>query len=415
MARPVKRRSKGAVFLVSMVTMTVMFIIGTMYLRWAANNYFQAERNLRKAHAMAAATAGLNYVIWREKYSTDQIPSNRIYDDTIDVRDAKFTSDYTPTMEFSPDNAPEDKTQVWVADFTVPGAANAVGYQAISQGEYRNYTCALRATFSKPHDSQSTSSLFEYAVFSMKNYDQKGPGGLIEGRLGSNGDVKIHKVKAMEITDGINAAKKVELGERVVVDQLTEYGTKYRVHKKSQAVLSHTGHVDDYPPLDLAKYRQAAQENGQIINGNLNLRGDVPEYQGVVYVRGKIDITGDVSFMPGVTLVAEKEINIRGKVKQVGDEGYASVALISGRAIKVSSKVSTLYAAMFVHSPDKKGNYWRPKGKITVSGDTTIYGSVVGDEIKVKKLFNVHHKDPSSTIILPGNDAWSLISWERVW
>ena len=93
-----RKGKPGFVFIVALLSMLAMVVVGTSFIGSANQQMQDARRDLDMLHAIAMADTGLNYLIWRQRYSTNKIMT--IYDELTDLH--ALTPNSTPPPQVAP-------------------------------------------------------------------------------------------------------------------------------------------------------------------------------------------------------------------------------------------------------------------------------------------------------------------------
>ncbi|MHB9130067.1 MAG: hypothetical protein ACYDBB_03125 [Armatimonadota bacterium] len=177
----INRRQRGVVFLTSILALLVMLIIGVTFMGMAMQQAGDAKRDLQALHALAMADAGLNYFVWRQRYSGSPYP----------ITDTKILM-----VQLKLGRGEEDRASVWAERFYLSGVQSEIpdGFEIISQGLYRNYTRNVRAILQGaiPRQTQGTNPIpppqLTYSVFTESDLTVDTSINFI-GDIGSNGNL----------------------------------------------------------------------------------------------------------------------------------------------------------------------------------------------------------------------------------
>ncbi|MDI3531305.1 MAG: hypothetical protein PWP60_1154 [Candidatus Atribacteria bacterium] len=143
------------------------------------------------------------------------------------------------------------------------------------------------------------------------------------------------------------------------------------------------------------------------IDGNLHLTGNTHitlENNAVVYIRGNLHINGNASVKGQGIFIVEGTITLNGNMEHVLNQP-ASVAFVS-----LSDGESTING-----NGEVTGVFFAPNGTIKIAGNSQIFGSVVGEEIKFTGnadiVYNVDLLDNPPP--LNPNGVFRLTHWEE--
>lgn len=399
---------QGIIFVTAIVLLAVMMVIGTVFMVSAMQQFADARRDLHALHALAMADAGLNYVIWNQKYPTESgaaISQTAIPTAPSDLRLLSATSTPAPPFALAWDQD-TDTAKMWL--LKIPGITS--GYQVISKGYYRGYLRSVRATVRAPVSSDSRPAIFDNALFSGADMSLGGSV-IVNGKVGSNGNFSGNG--SFSITGGLNAAGSISIKGSPTIGGLTEYGTTISAGG-AHITPSHTGTTQPFPSLDMAAYEAYARRFGQVItptNGTYELHGnyEFTDTNKVLYVKGNVDLSGSIS---GVgTIVAEGYIDITGNVSTAGHTGTQSpLVLVSTNQLRLRGNINFVDAFIYAHGIDGT------QALADAGGNVTIYGAVIADSIRSNGNITIHYRPPQPPVLPPGDDpnAWNVASWEAI-
>ncbi len=135
-SHPIRRR-RGIIFSVALCSLLVMLIVGISFMGASVQVLSNARRDMTQLHAVAMADAGIQYLIWRQKYSSQPIAIGSIFSDTTNVSTLDYTKTPAAQIQLALGDGGQDHAAIWLCNVTTPG--QTPGYQAISQGYYRDY------------------------------------------------------------------------------------------------------------------------------------------------------------------------------------------------------------------------------------------------------------------------------------
>ncbi|MHB9025540.1 MAG: bactofilin family protein [Armatimonadota bacterium] len=422
------RKRSGVMFVLAVIGLAVMTITGTAFIGLAANQLVSAERQLDNLHAVAAAEGGINYIIWRQKYTTPgdtNADPNRgsvtPYDSAslvfppsgLNLRVLTHTGSPAPLVNVTPDSGEPDLAAVWLYKFSSTGSTVAHdGYQAVSEGNYRLFTRKLRVVFplgtniNNPEPPELPELFKTYAVFGGLDFDPGGGNAVVNGNVGSNGEIKLGGNSL--ITGNVNTPSSITLsGNNASITGLAEYGTT--VKGKGFDDTSNTGHTVPFPDIDYNAWLAAAQADGLVVNGDYEMSGNFTFPEGIIY------ITGDLTIAPGTvidgtaTLIVLGNVNINGSVANASGNAV-NMAILTASDISIAAD-ATLNAFLYAHTSEAG-----EAAEIKMAGQVTINGSVIADEIHMTGQATVNYAAPVPPVVPPPPTLpeWNSTSWEQM-
>lgn len=424
-------RKRGVIFVIAIVALAVMLTLGISLVGVTTHQLGNAKRLLNDVHAIAMADAGLNLLIWRQKWGKTDGSLNPITPKTLPTgyNLHGVTTDKSPSVApvieewpmFMPDGAPTgDRLSVWLFDYSVNGTN---GYQVISQGKYRGYTRMVRAILqgagsgstggSNPPPVTPPAPIFNQALFSGGNLTLSGNAN-VTGSVGTNGNFTASG--NMSISQDINAAGSVKIsGNNVLVGNTIHYGTTFT--GKTGYTKAKDGTVFPFPSIDVNAWKTAAINSGAVINGNLNISGKQNFNKPIVYVKGDVTFSGQSSIVGKTTLVVEGSVHFSGQLASdpAPPSTKSNIVIMATNGVQFTGQ-TTVNATIYAHNVTQTGSF---QG----SGQATVYGAIIADTISGSGQFTIYYRTPD-TYTQPPTDPggggggstsayqWNVASWE---
>ncbi|HEY3416918.1 MAG TPA: polymer-forming cytoskeletal protein [Armatimonadota bacterium] len=182
-----RRQQRGIIFITAVISLAVMFVVGVAFISMASQQMGDSQRDLKALHAIAMADAGINYLVWKQKFSSS--PITAIY--TAQTNYAAIA----PQLHLVLGDLSQDQGDVWLMQLNAPGTSQ--GYEAISRGNYRSYNRIVRSILQGPIAVETGSSEIQpppqltYAVFTKSDLTIDTSTN-VHGDVGSNGNVLLN-------------------------------------------------------------------------------------------------------------------------------------------------------------------------------------------------------------------------------
>ncbi|HEX2950176.1 MAG TPA: hypothetical protein VHV83_11535 [Armatimonadota bacterium] len=406
------RKRRGIVFVTAIVALAVMLVTAVGFISMALNQLGDAERGLKALHAIAIADAGINYMIWNQKYpnqsntaiaDANALPSSTVY--TSLNPDTPSSALLSSSAEWG-----EDHFSAWLIRYTLPESpANQLdGYQVVARGTYRGYTRTLRALLRSPmqiiypsdQDNPPPPPVLEHALFSGTGL---GIGGntTINGKVGCNLDLGVNSGSARVFGDAL-------AGGRITTKNSNNI-TGNRYEHQPQIILT-----DIIQMANLYVY--AVAHGNQVIDGSKTFWGTESYAYKVVYVKGDVTINSNTSFANQVlTIVAEGNVTINGSVTCGGPSDMSNLFIISPGTVQYKINGSANINATVI-APGVNAVF-------SGTGTANIYGAVIANQVSSSGSFNIDYRRPNpEAIIVPPPPttvyddqlAWTMASWEQL-
>lgn len=412
------RRQRGVVFLTAMIALAVMFMIGMVFLQLAVSLSVQASREMRAVQAIATADAGVNYMLWNQKYPLESW--KRIADTAIlPASTAPLSlqpgaaSPAKITLPPGWSNNPSSSCTVWLCRYTLPGSPLGLldGYRIVSRATARNYLrtvqVIVRGTTVLPYILQPDSTappempVLNYALYSGTALNVTGNSD-ISGDVGCNLDLTVDSSAAKIRGNAVAGGRITTKSPSNIVGTRSEH--------QPQVILSEVIKLDSL-------YAYARVHGDEIYTGSRNFVGNEQVYNKVIYVKGNVDIAANTVFSGMVTIVAEGDITINGNVKSLGPEDRSNLFLITPRSVVVKLNGNAeIYSTII--APGVNANY-------DGMGSAKIIGAVVGNSVRSTGAINIVYRRPNfEAVVAPppplqseeidSSLAWSVVAWKQL-
>lgn len=427
-SQPGQRR--GVIFVVALVAMAVMFVLGSSFIYSATQQYADTQREVKALHAISAADAGVNYIIWQQKWSVADTDSSIVPADTK----TELPSSVNPRSVYQYDGQPgyeslnlqigsADTVKVWLFRFHVNSTS---GYQVISRGEYlHGYQRTVRVILQDGAGTGGTAPgtpqeppfppLYDFALFSGTNLTMSGQA-YVDGKVGTNGNYT--GSGQPHITQNLNAAGTVTLSGQPEINGLVEYGQGSAPRGVNS---SNTGKIYPFPTVDLSAWEAYAKSLNAIYTGDLRISGKETFSTPVIYVKGDVHFSGQSVIGGKVTIITEGNVYMSGQVETepgiTGDTVH--LAILSANSIIFSGQTN-VDAFCYAHGVSNVADFMG-------SGQASVYGAIIADSITSSGQLNVHYRKPDTVVTPPpagdggggtgnGNAAYqfNIASWEML-
>lgn len=429
-------------FIVCIVSLGVMLIIGTTFMGISMQQMHDARKEHNALHAIVMADAGVNYMVWKQKYSGDPIPNgdSRILPASTDPRilDRNVTP---PCLVLQLGSTNEDRADIWLMehDKTVSGT-RVRGYEVISRGSFRDtmatqYNRSVRAVLQPPPIAAPT-TIFSFpqlnnVVFTESDLyvgtssDVHGDG---SNGLACNGSAYLDTSAGGSINASVTAAGAVIFDKnKTRVNGSVKYGTKILDPKgnditgDAQYYISGTessgGDTMLLPEMKSDDYAAWAnsQGSGAFFTGTSIKTSDVVA-KDILYVNPDktpgYTLNIDCSIPKAAVVFVNGDVVINGSIKL----GSVDTNLSDGD----SSKPFVIVATGTVTcngSPEIDGIIWA-SGAFG-RGTPTIYGSVIcnnlaGFQGNNKLYFHAYNANVVPDSALNYQHSWRVASWEEL-
>ena len=408
------RQHRGAVLITAMLAMMVMFLVGISFLQISSQQTREAERHLANLRALASADAGLNYMIWNQKYPNES--QNKIADTNLqpgNLNPGLLNSIDYPGALLTDTNASwnqQEQFNAWLLKYTLPGspAGTTDGYQVISKGRFRGYQKTIRAILRtsakiiqvEPPINPPPPPVLDYALFSGTNLSISGSS-QIAGDIGCNLDLSVNSTAATVIGKAVAGGR--------IYTKKPQNITGNRLEHQPQVILS-----DIIQLVNL--YYYAAANSGCIVeNGNRTFWGNQLVAGKVIYVKGDVVINANTTFDGIVTIVAEGNIKINGNVSNTGSNVTSNLILMSPNAINITvNGNASIYATIIAPGV---------QAVVDGLGSAKIFGAVVANSVSAGGNLSVQYLRPNNdAVIVPvivGEElddtlSWTTASWQQL-
>jgi type II secretory pathway pseudopilin PulG len=402
-----KIKQPGFVFMTSIIALVVMLVIGVLFLGTSLQQFRDARRDFSALQALAAAEAGLNYMIRLQQGATSQdaIRSG----DGINPYALKTSSGLAPDTQLNVGNSTESTSAVWI--LTVPG--NTEVYQIIAKGYYRGYERTLRVMVRAPKiitpppppppgTPNPLPAAFDYALFGGEQLNIKSNTTVRGGDVGSNGSIDL-KAKA-DIGGKVFALEgnTVSINKNVAYDEVVMMDAPVAL-----------------PPIDYAWYEAIARENGAYHTGDWQMTTDFTfPTGGVVFIEGDMHVTGHTLIHGVGTIVVTGNVMINGHTR-TDSATNSYLLLMAGGNVKITAH-TTIDA--FVYSVGGVSGIDKTASHIVLNG-----GMVSGETCETTAWSEINYRKPHNDVPYPppggggGDDdddddarAWSIASWQML-
>jgi len=204
-------RKHGMIFVAALLAMLGMVLIGTSFVASATQQLRDARREFDYLHATAMADAGLNYFIWKQRYSGD--PVTQVYS-AFSVNDVWGLSPTgTPAPQVGTNALPfgEDQAAVWLFRY-MPVGAELASYQIVSKGYCRGRERIVRAVLQGPKSSTTgpTPPWLDYAIFADSSMIISNSTD-VSGNIASNGSVVLDTSGGSQFNGNVRSASWVKM------------------------------------------------------------------------------------------------------------------------------------------------------------------------------------------------------------
>jgi len=370
-----RSKEKGSVFIIAIVSLTVLLILGAAFMREAVNNLASASKQERSYEALDLAEAGVDMALVKLYENYDNIQQTLAgagqYQDTFSAADGSIAYTVYANHQGIPDLVLIDST-----------------------GTTRTRQHARVRMAALYLDQDTVDRVFRGAIFSDSPLTLNGAGNIFADAEGEGGDIYAN-------------------------GDITFRGTSYDMSPTGHIYSS--GETNWIPPqvpaqnvfeniaplpmpvIDLEYYRSIAT---QVINGNPTFNsGNMNNLSGVIFVDGNVKISGNYS--GSAVIVATGSIQVTGNVlaNQPANDG---LVLMSPKYVKVAGN-SKVEGLIYSHSVVDDGS-------VTINGSVEIVGAVVADAVVTNGAMKVTYSDVWAGLPLPGmgKSQWAKVSWERV-
>ena len=408
------RQHEGMVFITAMVALSVMFIVGVTFMQIASHQAREAERDLSRLRALASADAGLNYMIWNQKYpaqSANKLPDANIL--PANTSPAVLTpANYSTSLLTSATAqwTQEEQFNVWLMAFTLPSSPSGKidGYQVVSKGRFRGHQQTLRSilrvpariTLAELPPNPLPPPVLDYALFSGTGLNITGSSSIL-GDVGCNLDLTVSSGASRVRGRGVAGGRVLVKNSNSISGQILEH--------QPQVVLA------DIIQLVNLYYYAALGGGNIIVDGNRTFWGNELVDGKVIYVKGDVTINANTTFSGVVTIVAEGNITINGNVSNMGSNTTSNLILMSPNAvnIKVNGNAS-IYATIIAPGMT---------AAVDGVGSASIKGAVVANSVSTGGGFYIEYLRPNpDAIIIPPTTAesvdeslaWTMASWQQL-
>ncbi|MHB9025136.1 MAG: polymer-forming cytoskeletal protein [Armatimonadota bacterium] len=196
-----RRQRHGIIFITAVMALAVMFTVGIAFIGMASQQMGDSQRDLKALHAVAMADAGINYLVWKQKFSGS--PITEIYNAGTDY------SYSPPQLHLQLGELAQDFGDVWLLRLNAPSTSQ--GYEAIARGNYRSYHRVVRAVLQGPipietgGDEIPPPPQLSYAVFTKSDLTVETSTN-VSGDLGSNGNIVLNTSGGGNLVGNVYAA-----------------------------------------------------------------------------------------------------------------------------------------------------------------------------------------------------------------
>ena len=217
-------KKRGMIFVVAMLAMLGMVLIGTAFVASASQQLQDSRRDLDMLQATALADAGLNYFIWKQRYSGD--PVTTIHETMPNINTLLPNSNPAPQISDSTLTFGEATGDVWLFKYLPEGAAMN-SYQVISRGFCRDRNRTVRAVLQGPKQQVNPPRppWMDYVIFAGSSMVIDTSTN-VRGDLASNGNIILNTSGGGSLAGNIRAATTVKLTKNsTYIDGSLLYGT----------------------------------------------------------------------------------------------------------------------------------------------------------------------------------------------
>ena len=425
------RRQRGIVFVAAILALGLMVVIGTAFMASAVQQLRDARRDLDSLHALAMADAGLNYFIWRQRFSSNPITNphdvNQITGNIRDLQPAGTPNPQVPLGAVALNN--EDRVAVWL--FSV-SSGSQVMYQVVSKGYYRDTQQTVRAMLQGPAESNSVTppppptppAWLDYAIFSESQMIINTSTD-VTGDIASNGSIIMNTSGGSTFKGNLRAASTVQLMKNSTsIDGGLAFGTRILDSKgkdiSGDASKYFTGDINRLPddadkkihvdPMNPQAYAEWADAVGNAAKYDSTTLSDPARVTTpILYVNGdmtpgfSLRITTDLK--GPLTIFVNGDVDLRGSV--VLGSKDAPVTIIATGNIQCNGNPS-VYGAIWA-----SGSFG--------GGTPNVYGSVRCDVLgSFQGNPSINYQTYAQDIINPPpppgptdtQNLWALTSWQ---
>ncbi|OPZ84106.1 MAG: hypothetical protein BWY76_01991 [bacterium ADurb.Bin429] len=374
------------------------------------------------------ADAGINYLIWRQKWgmtdgSLTPLNPHTALSAGYNLRELPDDESHAPVVNpldlGDLDDPNDDEARVWLFNYTVD-AAN--GYEVVAVGAYRGYTRMVRAILQGAGNDEGSGEpppippappIFDYALFSGSNLTLSGNAN-VTGSIGTNGNFT--GSGNMVITQDVNAAGSVKIsGSNVIIGNTIHYGTTFQ--GKSGYVKTNDGKVYPFPTMDLDGWKAAAQRFGGVHNGNLSISSTTEFDSPIVYVKGDVTFSGQSTILGKVTIIAEGSVHFSGQLESnpAPPSDKSNIVIMAANGVTFSGQTN-VNAIVYAHNVNLDSGFLG-------SGQATVYGAVIADSVSGSGQFTITYRTPDTYTEPPPSDGgeendsqyeWNVASWEPI-
>jgi len=425
----------GIVFIIALSSMLAMVLIGTVFVGSASQQLQDARRDIELLQASAMADAGVNYFIWRQRYSGDAITS--AYNPVSNIR--ALAPGSTPTPQIVPASLTlgEGTSAVWLFRY-LPEGTTQEAYQVVSKGYYRGRERVVRSVLQGPVTQNTNPDpdpiiippnprWMDYAIFSNAPLTISSSTD-VTGNIATNSDVTVDISGGGSITGNVYAAGAVNLSKGDITGQLTYGSTVYDKHGNVMSAAEIEQQFpgaaklpDDQPKrievdgMDPLVYKTWADRYGSSAYfSGTNLSNVNQGTSPILYVNAAQAANFELTLgnLKGpLTVFVEGDIKLSGNI-QVGDPDNPVALIATGKI--VMNGTPTVYGVVWAHSG--------------VNGGTSnIYGTLRVDQSGyIQGNPQIHWQQYNPGLIVPpppGPDPdpdpnnvapWTMGSWEML-
>jgi len=217
-------KKHGMIFIVALLSMLGMVIVGTSFVASASQQLQDSRRDLDMLQATAVADAGLNYFIWKQRYSGS--PVTTIHDSFSNIFALSPDGSPAPQITANTLTFEEATGDVWLFKYTPEGAVYD-SYQVVSKGYCRGRNRTVRAVLQGPVNSGvgPRPPWMDYAIFADASMVIDTSTN-VHGNLASNGNIILNMSGGGGITGNVRSATTVKIGKNATsVTGSLLYGT----------------------------------------------------------------------------------------------------------------------------------------------------------------------------------------------
>lgn len=204
-------KTHGLIFVVALLSMLGMVLVGTAFVSSASQQLQDARRDLDMLQATSLADAGLNYFIWKQRYSGQ--PITDVYDSVTDIFALAPTGNPSPQVTDNTLSFGDATGDVWLFNYR-PQNATYDSYQVIAKGYCRGRNRVVRAVLQGPVTSGNgvRPPWMDYTIFADASMVIDTSTN-VTGAIASNGNIILNMSGGGGLIGNVRAATTIKFGK----------------------------------------------------------------------------------------------------------------------------------------------------------------------------------------------------------